>query len=496
MARTHNGDFAYDNTGDALVEFFSKAGSLMTGKKRKAYYGDETTALELFKSAWVTDNKTSMKLALWLRDCRGGGAGNRSGFRDCIKWIGERYPEWVKANLHLIPEVGRWDDLKALVGTPCEADAIDFWVRALSENNHLAAKWSPREKNDKELYQKLRKRTGLAPKDFRKKIAGLSKGIVENFMCQKDWQDIEYSKVSSVAMARYNNAFTKHDGARFGQWKDALVDPESGEKVNASVLFPHDVLRTLYSELSVSEGGYYGWTNFNRSGSAQYKDSKLANAQFDALPNYMEGTEQRVMAICDFSGSMSSPVSGQIQAIDVSMSLGLYCSDRVGKGNPFYRTFIPFSDTRKIVNWSKETFSVAAQKYDDGFCGSTNLKGALDQILGAAKLFSATNDQIPNTLLILSDMQFDSMCNNASETSVESAMKEWESAGYTRPKIVYWNLMGYRNAPEKAIRKDVAMVSGFSPSLLKAVFGGDDFTPMGVLLRAVEKYEIVVPESV
>ena len=71
MARTHNGDFAYDNTGDALVDFFSKAGSLMTGKKRQSYYGDETTALELFKSAWVADKYRSMQLLMWLRDCRG-----------------------------------------------------------------------------------------------------------------------------------------------------------------------------------------------------------------------------------------------------------------------------------------------------------------------------------------------------------------------------------------------------------------------------------------
>jgi len=219
MARTHNNDFAYDSTGNTLVEFFSKAGSLMSNKNRYAYYGNEneTTALELFKSAWVTDKAISMKLAFFLRDCRGGN-GNRSGFRDCINWIATRYPEWVKANLHLIPEVGRWDDLKALIDTPCESDAIDFWVQAINDKNHLAAKWTPREKYNKALYQKLRRRMGMSPKDFRKRIVELSRGIVEGYMCQKDWQDIEYSKVPSVAMARYNNAFRRHDSARFEQW--------------------------------------------------------------------------------------------------------------------------------------------------------------------------------------------------------------------------------------------------------------------------------------
>ena len=69
MARTGNNDWAYDSTGNALVEFFSKAGSLFKGKG--TYYGNESTALELFKPAWKTNKYKSMQLLLWLRDCRG-----------------------------------------------------------------------------------------------------------------------------------------------------------------------------------------------------------------------------------------------------------------------------------------------------------------------------------------------------------------------------------------------------------------------------------------
>jgi len=69
MAITGNGDYAYDSTGSALVEFFSKAGSLFKGKQ--TYYGDEKTALELFKPAWKTNKYKSIQLLMWLRDCRG-----------------------------------------------------------------------------------------------------------------------------------------------------------------------------------------------------------------------------------------------------------------------------------------------------------------------------------------------------------------------------------------------------------------------------------------
>ena len=69
MAKTHNDDFAYDNTGDALLEFFAKAGSLF--KNKGSHYGEEATALQLFRSAWKTNNYKAMQLLMWLRDIRG-----------------------------------------------------------------------------------------------------------------------------------------------------------------------------------------------------------------------------------------------------------------------------------------------------------------------------------------------------------------------------------------------------------------------------------------
>lgn len=493
MARTHNNDFAYDSTGNALLEFFAKAGSMF--KKKDSYYGGEREALELFKSAWATNNYKAMQLAMWLRDIRGG-SGNRSGFRDIIKWLAEKDAKWIDSNVHMIPMVGRWDDLESLNDTACEKNAFEFWVRAIQDGHQLAAKWAPREDKNKAIFTKMRKIAKMSPKEFRKLLVK-NTNVVETAMCQKEWQEIDFSKVPSVAMARYNNAFKKHDPARYDQWKSALekgVDEEGNVvKVNAAALFPHDVLRTMYADLRISDDGYSSFMDGSR-GQFQYKDSKLANAQFEALPNYMEGVKMRIMSICDFSGSMTTPVSGQIRAIDVSLSLGLYCSDRLGAKNPFYRQFIPFSDNSRLVSWKNDTFSVAAQKCNDGFCGTTNIRAALDQILDAAKMFGALNDQMPNCLLILSDMQFN-QGTNGGETSVESGMKAWEMAGYKRPKIVYWNLASYDGSPATKAHKDVALVSGFSPSLLKAVLGGEDFTPMAILERAIEKYKVVDPND-
>jgi hypothetical protein len=251
-----------------------------------------------------------------------------------------------------------------------------------------------------------------------------------------------------------------------------LTEEGTTNKVNASALFPHDVLRT------------------------SHRDKKLANAQFEALPNYMENCNMRVMPICDFSGSMNTRVSGEVTAMDISQSLGLYCSDRVGKDNPFYRMYIPFSDNSELVTWKGKTFSEGVNHARNGYCGSTNIAAALDRILDSAKMFNASNDQIPNCLLIISDMQFNEGTKNSDETVVEKCLKNWEKAGYTRPKIVYWNTAGYGGSPSTKAHKGVSLVSGFSPSILGSIFSGNDFSPMAVLDRAIEKYEITVPEGV
>ena len=491
--RTHNGDYTNNDSGDVLVEFFSKAGSLM--EKRKSHYGikNETSALELFRPCWKYDSYKAMQLAAWLRDCRGG-SGNRSGFRSIISWLAKETDgqKWINVNLHLVPELGRWDDLAVLVDTPCETNAIEFWSEAIVAGNGLASKWAPREKNNKVLFHKLRKFAHMSPKEFRKLLVKNTK-VVETQMCSDRWFEINYNHVPSVASARYHKAFVKHDPTRYNQWKMDLASgkDEKGNdvKINADVLFPHDVVRTLKSDLgnnyTTSSSCYY-------RGKIKYEDSLIANAQFAALPNFFEGTDQRIMAICDFSGSMESEVCGSSTAMDVSMGLGLYCSDRVGKGNPFYRKFMPFSDDSRLVNWSNDTFSVAAQKCNNGYCGSTNITAALDRILEAATMFKATNDQIPTMLLIISDMQFNEGANGE-ETAVESAMKKWEAAGYKRPSIIYWNTAGYSGSPATVKDKNVGLVSGFSPSILKSILAGKDFTPMAIMEETLKKYDIVKP---
>jgi hypothetical protein len=465
-AKTHNGANAYEHSENLYLEFFSKAGSMM--EKRQTYYHEKNpqTALSLFKDAWrAGDNILCMQMLMYLRDIRQG-QGNRSGFRSIINWLACNYPDWISANIELIPQIGRWDDLKSLYGTNCEIAALTLWAKGLNnpETSGLAAKWADRQDG------KLRNFVKMSPKSFRKMLVAKT-NVVETLMCNKQWGYIDYNKTPSVAATRYNTAFLRNDEERYLSWKTSLADKKSGNKVNAGAIFPHDLVRTAkYSQES----------------------NDLLEAQLKAMNNFIP-ENQRIMCITDFSGSMESVnVSGSVTAMDISLALGLYCSEKVGANNPFYHRFIPFSSKAKLVSWRNMNFVQAVQKIPDGYVGSTNIHSAFESLLEAAEFFGVTKDQMPTTLLILSDMAFD-RGGISDKTPVEDCIEKWISKGYNKPQIVYWNLGDLSGQPATCFDKDICLISGFSPAILKSVLGGDDLSPMGVLRRAVSIYKINRP---
>lgn len=469
--RTHEGGAMHAHSLDHALEFFSKAGSLFV-RKTPTFYDSEETALSLFQKAFIVDEYLGMKLLFWLRDCRGG-AGNRSGFRECLHWLSTTYPEWVYSNIAFVPELGRWDDLRAVIGTKVEESAMSMWAAAIKhEKNVLAAKWADRK--DKGLQKAL----GLNEAGLRKMLAALRKQhIVEHKMCQGAWKEIEYHTVPSLAAARYAKAFRNHDPEGYEKF---MEDVASGKvEIKADVLFPHDCVRTVLA--------------------GQYE---TADAQFDALPNYMEDTNERVIVIADTSGSMSQTIAGAIEAIHVSQAMALYCSAKIPEDNPFHKKFIQFCSESKLTDWNGMRFSDAVRSHEifDRAIGSTRIDKALMGILKVAKYFNLTQEQMPTTLIIVSDMQFHQGVagpgdsgryyshSGSKGTEVDKCIDHWRAEGYEAPKIIYWNTAGYAGSPATLKTHNVGLVSGFSPSILKAIFAGDDLTPKGVMMRTLEKY--------
>jgi hypothetical protein len=458
-ARTENGMKARQNTANALTDLFFKIAA-MRGQN----------VIPAWTAARVQDADLASRIALWARDVRGG-AGERKIFRDILVDLANTDARQAAALAHKVPELGRWDDLLVLVGTPIEEVAFFRIKCALEDENGLCAKWMPRQG---EVAAKLRNYLGWTPKFYRKRLVELTK-VVETQMCAKDWDNINFSHVPSVASARYKKAFARHT-EKYKEWAAALVskDPEVREsvKVNAGAVYPYDVLKGLYN-------GYH--TNYDK---ANYDHIV---AQWEALPNYIG--DASILPLVDVSGSMTSSAGGYSSkstttCLDVAVSLGLYLADK-NKGK-FKDTFLTFSSKPQLMHLKGNILDKHHQMCTSKWEMNTNLHVAIQKILDVAIEGSVPQEEMPSMLLILSDMQFD-MCTNYDDSAMQMIARKYADAGYVVPNIVFWNLNAHDNVPARFNDKGVALVSGFSPAIVKGILAADldDFTPEAIMLKTI-----------
>lgn len=450
-ARTENGMVTNSSSLNACVDLFFTIGA-MRGQNKSRLIASFTKALG-------EDPLTAMRMLFWVRDARKG-AGERQIFKDVMTYLAENHTEKLRKNLELVPFYGRWDDLLVLFNTPLANDAKALIKNALVNNDGLCAKWMPRKGAEAIALEKYMK---LSPKAYRKLLVENTK-VVEQLMCAKRWEDITYEHVPSLAMARYNPSFLKHDTSRFNVYKTGDT------KINASTLYPYDITKAIK---------YSG-------------DKTLLTKQWNALPNYMEGNNERVLPVCDVSGSMGCSAGGndKITCMDVCVSLGLYISER--NEGIFKDAFITFSTNPKLQYLKGSLVDRINQLEHAEWGGSTDLNAVFKLILNNAVKAKVPADEMPTTILIMSDMEFNSCCHLTAQEMIE---KEYAAAGYTVPKIVFWNIQSRNgnNVPVQANKKNAALVSGFSPSILKSLLSGEDMSPVAIMNKTVhsDRYQPV-----
>ena len=195
-ARTENGMKARKSSANSVVDLFYNIGALR-GKD----------VVPAFTAAFVQDRGLALRVAAWARDARGG-AGERKIFRDILKYLEKTDLEACKALLNKVPELGRWDDIFVFDTKEMKYEAYKMHGDALREKNGLAAKWTPRKGP---VAVEIREFFGMSPKFYRKSLVEMTK-VVESQMCAKDWDNINFSHVPSVASARYKKAFNRKIG--------------------------------------------------------------------------------------------------------------------------------------------------------------------------------------------------------------------------------------------------------------------------------------------
>lgn len=466
-ARTTNGMKALKSSTSNCVDLFFKIGA-SRGKKITSD----------FTAAYVENRDYALRIAQWARDVRQG-SGERQIFRDILLDLEKRDTDAAIALLRKVPELGRWDDLLIpFTVKEVKLAAYDMIKEALDNNNGLCAKWMPRKG---EQAAELREHFGWTPKYYRKRLVELTK-VVETQMCANQWDEINFNHVPSLASARYKKAFGRRT-PKYAEWATKLVstDPNvrAEVKVNAGAVYPYDVLKGLIHSYSAM----YTKDNLNH-----------VTAQWEALPNFVG--DANILPIVDVSGSMTDLAGGpnsksKVSCLDVSVSLGLYLADK-NKGK-FKDTFLTFSGSPQLLNLRGNILDKINQMVSSKWEMNTNLNKAIQKVLDVAVENNVPQEEMPNVLLILSDMQFD-YCARYDDSAIQMIRRKYEEAGYNIPQIVFWNLNAHDNVPVKHNDNGVALVSGFSPSVVKSVLSADlkEFTPEAIMLKTImnDRYAI------
>lgn len=482
LGKTENGALGFKSTDSALLNLNFKVTSLRGATASSIW--------DLFNAAFQENSTLAMRWLFFARDIRGG-LGERSLFRVILSSMATHGDvEMVQKVLKLVPEYGRWDDLLSLIGTAAEKEALDLIKTQLTDDwkAHLAnkpgvsllAKWLPSintsSKASRAYGRKIASHCGLNEQRYRQILVTLRKkiDIVERKMSASKWGEIEYSHVPSQASMRYREAFKKHDAERYAKY---ICDVNSGEKkINASALFPHDIVARYNNSF-----GYF----------TEGEKPEL-EALWSNLPNTIaEGAN--MLVIRDGSGSMRShiPGSNSVRCLDCSTSLAIYFAERM-KGE-FKDKFITFSENPKLIDLKdcKNLHEKLKKCYKEDDYTNTNLQRVFEMILKVAIDNKLSQDELPQSLLILSDMEFDDCCLSAyNETLVEYIQRKYEEAGYNVPKLVFWNLCSRTGIiPVTSNKLGVALVSGFSPHLAKMVLSGE-LDPYKVMVETLnsERY--------
>ena len=460
---TENGAVAYRTSGKKLLDLNFAVASLRSLP--------EQGVINKFMDAYYEDPVLAMKWLFYSRDVRGG-LGERRLFRIALKHLAMLKPEVVKAVFGFAPEYGRYDDLWCLLDTPVKDDVLKVTkemfladnARANAGNSiSLLAKWMPSEnassKSTKKYAKIIREYLGLTSKQYRQTLSKMRKHIdvVERKMSAREWNAIKYEAVPSRANLIYNGAFLRNDEERRRAYLGAL---EKGEtKINASTLFPHDIVHKY------TNGGIY-------SVGVKAQDATLEGL-WKALPDTVKGADNTIV-VADGSGSMTSRVGGtDISALDVANALAIYFAER--SSGEFKDKYITFSHTPRLVDFSnaktlREKIMIALKHNE---VADTNIEATFDLILRTAVSNNMSQEDMPKNVLIISDMEFNAACgyrHAVSETLFTTIAKKYAACGYKLPRLVFWNVNSRTGAiPVKENELGVALVSGFSPSIVNMV---------------------------
>lgn len=447
-------------------------------------------------------------IAFQTRDVRGG-KGERDVFYHMFLSLVTVRPSLLKPLLALIPTYGCWLDCWKLWTQVATQEHIRDALRSAiidlvkwiyfedqakldrGEKISLLGKWLPREGSAfhevglafaNTFYPEV-SLTDDRWRSYRKGCARLNAALktTEIAMCGGRWAAIEPAAVPGRLLAKGRKAFLNEIAARKRKPQSAtLRHPESEDRNACRAHFVEHTKKALSGEVTMKGADtvypHELARKFLHHAGCTADEESMIEAQWKAIreATAAAGGLGRAVAMSDFSGSMGGT------PMEVSMALGILISEIT---HPAFRDhFIGFDSNPSWISLTgKNTLKEKvhyAQRFAQGT--STNFQKACDLILTRLIEHKVPAEEAPTDLIVLTDMGFDQAaeCIYLNKTvpwmtHVAVIQAAYTAAGYVPPRIVLWNLRAeYKDFHAKAHDTGVVALSGWSPSLLKAISAG------------------------
>lgn len=494
---TENGSKAYLSTKDNLLDLFAKMGAwryrinMDFNLKGQIIINDDDPFKILLKS-YLTAPKETLCSLMYLRDIRGG-LGERKLFRLFLIYLylkRDDKQDLLDKTLNSLFDIGRYDDIVFilhqlhLAGIKKEKLYDKLKAQFFGELKgelpiSLLGKWLPSENtsNKQTILMAKFTREQILQMDSRAYRKALSKlraeiKIIENNLREKDYS-FDYSKIPSLAMAKYNKAFNRNDEERF---KEYLQNVKEGKaKINTQVLTPFDIIRKIQVENNEVEALNTMWNN---------------------LPNLFGEDSIDAIVACDVSGSMSG------NPICISIGLAIYIAQR-NKGR-FHNHFIDFCGDSRLHELPDN--ASIKELYDLVISSSRDMNTNIESVMINAILETLIKNKIPKEecpkyVIIISDMEFD-MCGKGKKTNIEYWKKKYQVRGYDMPTVIFWNVDDRNNIFPATLDEKVILISGYSQNSIKALLKvlNDKMSAENISLQivseAIKPYEIYLEKEI
>ena len=484
-AYTENGALSHSTTGDLTLDYFAKAGTYRN-RTEVEVNGD-------IAGAWNENPLMALKTMFYLRtvtrkskgffesDKVQKGQGVRDEFIKLMKWMENNHEDVLYKNLWLVPVVGTWKDLwydSAESGFFHYINPVEVYrlvEKGLKDeyNRGLIAKYLPRIRSHSNVKNERHARLndwakglcdylGWSQKDYRKFKSNPenSAHLFQRIMCDGMWDNLDFSAISGKALFNMMSQKGKDGKSVFQRHglEDKYVAWLKTQPTAKFTGYVYELFKEVYKPMSLPQK-----ITFDK--------------QFDGLVELAKqdegGLKGNVWCALDTSGSMGSMVNDNTTAYDVCVSLGIFFS-ALNEG-AFKDHVVMFDNTSRVLKL-KGSFTEKAQQIirHSTAWGSTNFQSVIDEIVRVRKANpNIPVSDFPETLLVVSDMQFNPVGGNT-ETNYKAAMKKLAAVGLDNINIIWWWVTGRgRDYTNKSQDEGVTMLGGFDPSTIQLILGGE-----------------------